>query len=793
MKIESVRTITEIIDAETGELLHIDNHFFHQNEAYLFLLRRRLYEYAYLKIGQPKYLCAVCRQPVVLLGKRTKRAHIVYFAHYKDSDDCPIKTRGKELSEDELNNLRYKGGESDYHIEIKHQISSALQTSHICHNSFSHIQEEERIASKLDFRSWAVPDIYAECGNLRINFEVQLSTIFLSTIIERDIFYRFHGIFILWIFAPGAINNDTISRKDIIWTNNGNLFIYDQVARERTEKTGELTLLCRWYELVDNNADNVRLVAGKYLTLSDLTFDSKTNTVYYVDVASDIEKRHPNFKKERTEMGQMELEALDEFRVLLDGCTPTKEEVVEGLKSGLYKPRWIKKGNYWGYAKYGHTIIPFIYNHAENFVKGFAIVRRNRKYGVINKFGEEIIEPQYKSYEILDKYIKFTNDVGAISIMAKGVPYLFKTTIDIDQQIANLVNDQCIDSINKKEIIDLLDKCSNKIFAIGTYEEGRRTRPDLYKAINLYRISADMGNTHALITLGFYYEHGKIVEQDYQKATEYYLKSAKQGNATAQWNLALCYEEGKGVEQDYKQAFKWLKQAAEQGHKQALNRLGIYYEKGLGLEKDPQKAVEYFLSSAERGYASAQYKLALCYEKGEGIEQDYSQAFGWLQAAAEQGNAPAQKKLGDYLDGTKDPQKAVGHYLYYAVHGDVSAQYKLALCYEKGEGIEHDCSQAFRWLQKAAKQGNIPAQNKLKDYLDETEYANKVKEWHEQESQRKRTKYLEKLKKEEGNKLCPLCGGSLIVRNGYRGHFYGCSNFPKCKYTEDIDWTLADG
>ena len=74
MEIESVRTITEIIDAETGELLHIDNHFFHQNEAYLFLLRRRLYEYAYLKIGQPKYLCAVCRQPVVLLGKRTTHA-----------------------------------------------------------------------------------------------------------------------------------------------------------------------------------------------------------------------------------------------------------------------------------------------------------------------------------------------------------------------------------------------------------------------------------------------------------------------------------------------------------------------------------------------------------------------------------------------------------------------------------------------------------------------------------------------------------------------------------------------
>lgn len=727
MEIESVRTITEIIDAETGELLHIDNHFFHQNEAYLFLLRRRLYEYAYLKIGKPKYLCAICRQPVVLLGRRTKRAQIVYFAHYKDSDDCPIKTRGKELSEDELNNLRYKGGESDYHIDIKHQISSALQTSHICHNSFSHIQEEERITSKLDFRSWAVPDIYAECGNLRINFEVQLSTIFLSTIIERDIFYRFHGIFILWIFAPGAINNDTISRKDIIWTNNGNLFIYDQVARERTEKTGELTLLCRWYELVDNNADNVRLVAGKYLTLSDLTFDSKTNIVYYVDVTNDIEKRFPNFKKEHIELEQMELEALDEFRVLLDGYTPTKEEVVEGLKSGLYKPRWIKKGNYWGYAKYGYTIIPFVYNQVEEFVDGLAIIRRNRKYGVVNMFGEEIVEPKFKSVDVLEKYILFTSNSGAISVMVIGIPYLFETILDIDQQIANLTENNSIDKINKKEIVDILGSSSESIYKKGIECE-KKGGPDLY----YYRIAANMGNAPALNKLGLYYDQGKTVEHDYQKAVEYYRKSAEQGYASAQWNLALCYENGVGVKNDYEQAFQLLMRAAEQDHKLSQNKLGIYYKKGLGVEPNSQKAVEYYLRSAEQGYAPAQWNLALCYQKGEGIGQDYRQAFIWLKKAAEQGNMLAQKKLGDY--------------------------------YEQGLGVEKNSIKAEEWHKQAA----------------------------EQELQRKRKRYLEKIQNEEGNKHCPLCGGSLIVRNGYRGHFYGCSKFPKCKYTEDIDWALAD-
>lgn len=30
---------------------------------------------------------------------------------------------------------------------------------------------------------------------------------------------------------------------------------------------------------------------------------------------------------------------------------------------------------------------------------------------------------------------------------------------------------------------------------------------------------------------------------------------------------------------------------------------------------------------------------------------------------------------------------------------------------------------------------------------------------------------------------CPKCGGNLILRKGKYGDFYGCSNYPRCKYT----------
>lgn len=33
---------------------------------------------------------------------------------------------------------------------------------------------------------------------------------------------------------------------------------------------------------------------------------------------------------------------------------------------------------------------------------------------------------------------------------------------------------------------------------------------------------------------------------------------------------------------------------------------------------------------------------------------------------------------------------------------------------------------------------------------------------------------------------CPRCGGNLILRKGQYGQFYGCSNYPQCRFTCDI-------
>jgi hypothetical protein len=50
--------------------------------------------------------------------------------------------------------------------------------------------------------------------------------------------------------------------------------------------------------------------------------------------------------------------------------------------------------------------------------------------------------------------------------------------------------------------------------------------------------------------------------------------------------------------------------------------------------------------------------------------------------------------------------------------------------------------------------------------------------------------HIEQIKKDQAEKksqikagICPKCGGSLVQRKGRNGSFYGCSQFPACRFT----------
>jgi ssDNA-binding Zn-finger/Zn-ribbon topoisomerase 1 len=43
-----------------------------------------------------------------------------------------------------------------------------------------------------------------------------------------------------------------------------------------------------------------------------------------------------------------------------------------------------------------------------------------------------------------------------------------------------------------------------------------------------------------------------------------------------------------------------------------------------------------------------------------------------------------------------------------------------------------------------------------------------------------------KLSKDKTVEICPKCGGELRRRSGKFGDFYGCMNYPNCRFTRNV-------
>ena len=70
---------------------------------------------------------------------------------------------------------------------------------------------------------------------------------------------------------------------------------------------------------------------------------------------------------------------------------------------------------------------------------------------------------------------------------------------------------------------------------------------------------------------------------------------------------------------------------------------------------------------------------------------------------------------------------------------------------------------------------------------DQKKEEERVREEKRLEAERRQAYEEEKLKETEKQKICPYCKSELVLRNGKNGKFYGCSNFPKCRYTANFE------
>ncbi len=279
------RTIEDVLNLETGEPVKSSD-FFKKTDAEIH--RTRINQERAIQGFETNdvLVCYYCKQIIKIKGKpEGKGKKIKYFSHFADTNECHIKTNGK-YSKEEVQRIKYNGAkESILHISLKEFIANALEDAKANGQPIEDIKIEKIFKEQAISKEWKKPDVQCKYFEKRLVFELQLSTTFLSVIVQREEFYKEHKTFILWVFRNFDLNEDLqkFTQKDIIYSNNRNAFVLTDKAKELSAKNKELTLLCH-YQIPKILSETVNYVwEHKYVTLSELTYDSNNFRIYYYD------------------------------------------------------------------------------------------------------------------------------------------------------------------------------------------------------------------------------------------------------------------------------------------------------------------------------------------------------------------------------------------------------------------------------------------------------------------------------------------------------------------------------
>lgn len=402
-------TMESVWDVKNGKEINAYD-FFNQPESEIINMRRTLQ--TAIIANKPVFVCPYCHQMVKISGKKTARGKASFFSHLYDSDACMIKTT-TGISKDQIEASKYGlVSESERHIKLKNLIADALYSQKGKDGNISDIQIEKRVNGQLPYMRWRRPDVQAKYKQFNIVFELQLSTTFISTIVDRDLFYRLNNYYIIWVFNfddnREYVNLSNLMCKDIYYANKRNVFIFDEKAQEESKKRGKLCLKCNWLDANNHwhyNNDN-----AIFVTLDDLMYDIDNKKPYYYDADLDYFKLYPELLNERKQreitreeiisaLLRKEKEANDKYEgQSQESRDEAQREMLRTGKTGEV----FKKNNKYGLSYNGTILIPAEYSSISDYNEhGYATIQMGRYYkGLIDKLGN-IIVPCENTTEIV--------------------------------------------------------------------------------------------------------------------------------------------------------------------------------------------------------------------------------------------------------------------------------------------------------------------------------------------------------------------------------------------------------
>lgn len=281
------RSLVDIWDLDKDAFVNIDAFIF--REVRLVIQDRNTLRSRY-KQGNPWLACSICGGAVQLVSQ-TNRSF--YFRHQSEEEDrgCPINTKGKHP--DLIDRMKYNGAkESATHKRLKHLVELSLRAD----QSFTTIAVE-KVWRGMDRKSWRKPDVQAATALAKYAFEIQLSTTYLSVIVDRRIFYQADGGLLVWIFDHFDPYRTRRAEEDVFYNNNSNAFVVDEKTYKQSIAEGRFMLEC-WYAVPQiQEGEIVDLWQRQEVFFDELTFDLENQRTYYFDYEAERQRLECEIKE----------------------------------------------------------------------------------------------------------------------------------------------------------------------------------------------------------------------------------------------------------------------------------------------------------------------------------------------------------------------------------------------------------------------------------------------------------------------------------------------------------------
>lgn len=231
--------------------------------------------------------------------------------------------------------------------------------------------------------------------------------------------------------------------------------------------------------------------------------------------------------------------------------------------------------------------------------------------------------------------------------------------------------------------------------------------PDIYdcqQAIDFYQKAVDSQDSEAAFCIASLYREGKHCDRDDKIASKYFTLARNylsSGSEAHYWAALYEYHNSDGGSVNDKRICEDFQVAASKGSSAANYMLGYLQMKGSTyLGQSETAAVAHFMEAAVGDDVDAIYNLGLAYLRGDGVDEDISLALENFQRAANLGDTDAMYNLACIL---LNPEEA-------DAGGDVTERHGVS---------QEKLSEALKWLQLAADEGDADAKSLLTTLIEE--------------------------------------------------------------------------